>query len=120
MRSFKFIKSVLLFTFLALGLLLGKALLVGDAHAMPADSSAQSDAAGRVNTSQQTASNPYVPVETCPPGTPTRIPTPLFTPAPDCSDVPPTGVLTATISDHFGTTDALFTNASATCSYRIG
>jgi hypothetical protein len=57
---------------------------------------------------------------TCIAPTPTRVATPLFTPAPGCTDVPPPGMVTALITDHPNTTDALFTNYSSTCSYRIG
>ncbi len=104
-------------------LLLGKELLTGEASAgSMANAFARSDAGEHsANISQRIVkNNPFAPQETCPPGTPTRLPTPLFTPAPGCSDVPPTGVLTATITDHFYTTDAAFTNTSASCSYRIG
>ncbi len=66
------------------------------------------------------SNNPYAPTETCPPGTPTRVPTPLFTPAPGCSDIPADGELSATISDQVDMTEAEFTNTSSTCSYRIG
>ncbi len=66
------------------------------------------------------SNDPYVPTETCPPSAPTRIPTPQFTPAPGCSDIPPEGTLAATINDQLGGTEAVFTNASSACSYRIG
>src|SRR5207247_41487 len=70
---------------------------------------------GRIANSQ-----PSVLHETCPPGTPTRVRTPAFTPRPGCLDVPLTGELTALINDFFATTQAVFTNTSTTCSYRIG
>jgi hypothetical protein len=51
---------------------------------------------------------------------PTRVATPIFTPAPGCTDRPRSGDLRALITDHPNTTEALFTNRSNTCSYRIG
>src|SRR5690349_4249188 len=61
------------------------------------------------------------PVPPCPPGTPTRVPTPAFTPAPGCSAIPATGDLDATITTSSGAvTTAVFTNHSSTCSYPIG
>jgi hypothetical protein len=58
--------------------------------------------------------------ETCPAGTPTRVPTPSFTPAHGCSSVPPAGDLTGVITDNSNPTMATFTNYSTTCSYPIG
>ena len=72
------------------------------------------------NTHTATATSPPLPTSTCAPQTPTRVPTPAVTPAPGCTDRPRSGHLRATITDHPTTTDALFTNRSATCSYRIG
>jgi hypothetical protein len=60
------------------------------------------------------------PVPSCVVQTPTRIPTPGFTPAPGCTDRPRSGDLRAVITDHPNTTYATFTNRSLTCSYRIG
>jgi hypothetical protein len=54
------------------------------------------------------------------PPTPVVVVTPAFTPGPGCSAVPPPGVLTAVITDHPNTTEALFVNHSSTCSYPIG
>src|SRR5262249_30817599 len=56
----------------------------------------------------------------CSTPTPPVIVTPAFTPAPGCSLTPPHGTLSAVITDHPNTTDALFTNHSNTCSYTIG
>src|SRR5689334_24953503 len=68
-----------------------------------------------------TSTSTPVPAVTCAPvASPTPIPTPAFTPAPGCSDTPPSGQPRAVITDHPTTTDALFTNTPATCSYRIG
>jgi hypothetical protein len=63
---------------------------------------------------------PPVRVETCPPGTPTRIPTPVFTPRSGCTNNPPSGALEADITVNTNTSTAVFTNHSQTCSYRIG
>jgi hypothetical protein len=61
------------------------------------------------------------PQPTCQPtAIPTRQATPAFTPAQGCSSTPSSGVLSAVITDHPNTTDALFTNHSNTCSYPIG
>src|SRR5262249_29597112 len=55
----------------------------------------------------------------CPASTPTRLPHPLFTPAPGCSSVPPSGDLSASIIDG-SPAMAVFRNHSTTCSYLIG
>ena len=58
--------------------------------------------------------------ETCPVGTPTRVPTPAFTPKTGCSATPPNGDLTAVITDTSNPTVATITNNSNTCSYPTG
>jgi hypothetical protein len=57
---------------------------------------------------------------TCVPETPIPIVTPAFTPGPGCGTTPAPGVVTGSIIDHLNTTEAQFTNHSATCSYPIG
>src|SRR5690242_19613152 len=58
--------------------------------------------------------------------TPTGTPAPpshrTYTPTPrsGCTERPPHGTLTARITDHADSTEALFTNHSPTCSYDIG
>lgn len=85
------------------------------------DVSANAFSVGKLASINRAPNNPLVPQETCPPGTPTRIPTPLFTPAPNCLDAPRTsGVLRANIVDHQETTEGIFSNTSNACSYRIG
>jgi len=46
--------------------------------------------------------------------------TPVFTPAPGCSDVPNPGDLRGDITVLGSTSNAVYTNRSTTCSYRIG
>jgi hypothetical protein len=65
-------------------------------------------------------STPPPPGTVCATQTPTRVPTPPYTPAPGCAPAPERGDLQAIITDHPTTTEALFTNRSTTCSYRIG
>ena len=62
---------------------------------------------------------PPPPTVTCVPQTPTRIPTPPYTPAPGCSPNPGSR-LDADITLLAGSSDATFNNRSSTCSYRIG
>jgi hypothetical protein len=74
-----------------------------------------------VAAASPTSATTPAPSTTCEPTlSPTRIATPAFTPAPGCSDRPRSGDLRAVITDHPTTTDALFTNTSSVCSYRIG
>ncbi len=47
-------------------------------------------------------------------------PGPTATPGTGCSETPQAGDLRARITDHTGSTTALFTNRSASCSYQIG
>ncbi len=47
-------------------------------------------------------------------------PGPTATPGNGCSETPQAGDLRARITDHAGSTTALFTNRSASCSYQIG
>jgi hypothetical protein len=62
-----------------------------------------------------------IPSAPCPPGTPTRVPTPAFTPGPGCSAIPAAGDLDAAITTSSGAyTEVLFTHHSTTCSYPIG
>ena len=71
-------------------------------------------------TSTPTRTATPIPGEFCAQGTPTRIPTPSFTPHYGCTSTPPTGVLSATISSNGGLTSAQFINNSSSCSYPIG
>lgn len=68
------------------------------------------------STSTSTPTN--TPTQPCP--TPPVVVTPAFTPGPGCSSNPPSGVVSAVITNHPTTTSALFTNHSNTCSYPIG
>ncbi|MEO8601610.1 MAG: hypothetical protein ABI629_03435 [bacterium] len=71
-------------------------------------------------TSTPTATRTPQPDESCPEGTPTRIPTPNYTPAGGCTSTPPDGVLTVTLSTTGGVVTATITNNSTTCSYPVG
>ena len=57
--------------------------------------------------------------ETCPAKTPTRVPTPAFTPKSGCSATPASGDLSGVITDGSNPTVATVTNNSG-CSYPIG
>jgi hypothetical protein len=67
-----------------------------------------------------TVLNPRSCGEACPVGTPTRVPTPAFTPHYMCSSTPPAGVVTGMITDASNPTVAKITNFSSKCSYPVG
>ncbi len=64
--------------------------------------------------------NPRTCGESCPVGTPTRVPSPSFIPAYGCSSTPPSGVLTGVITDNSNPTVATIKNTSSACSYPVG
>jgi hypothetical protein len=85
-----------------------------------APSQAGAPAAGPDSRRTHTPTGTPAPPPVCALTTPTRVPTPAFTPAAGCSDTPHGRELRAVITDHPTTTEARFTNRSATCSYPIG
>ncbi len=108
---------------LTLGTLIGLALvLLGGFVLVTQPASARVAPGVGVNTSTNGAVTwTPTPGPICPTGTPTRVPTPAFTPASGCSATPGAGTLEATITTSSGAfTEAVFTNHSTTCSYPIG
>jgi len=77
-------------------------------------------AASAAQPHRATATPASTPVACILVGTPTRVPTPAFTPGPGCPATPSNGTLRAAITEQDATTTAVFTNRSRTCSYPIG